>query len=545
MENENNKWEYDYSNLYGTSGSSAGSAGGTGSGTAAGGSAQDTGYVNVGSSGTNAANRYNTQDGTTSQPSGGAGWSSSAGSTAGGTGWSGGPTYQAGGATGYGGGYYGGSAQPEKQKKQRKPIPWGKVGKSVLSLALVFAVGFGGGWLGAALNNSGNRVVVQTVERNEAAALSTTSSTGGSDLTLAQVSAMVSPSVVVITTEAMVSTGSWFGVGQVQSGAGSGVIMSADGYILTCAHVISGASNIIVTIDDVDYTAVLIGEDAESDIAVIKIEATGLVPAVMADSDTLVVGEEVVAVGNPLGELGGTVTNGIVSALNRNVVVEDTEMSLIQTNASVSPGNSGGGLFNMAGELIGIVNAKSADEDAEGLGFAIPVNTALAVAQDLLENGYVSGRPALGVTVLEISDAETAAYYGVSAYGVYIADVTKGGGADKAGLQVGDRIVAINGTEVTTTSDLTGVIGDCAVGDVVSLSIARSGQLMTVEVTLHDRNAGTTAATPSAESDAQSGAAQDGEGQQGTLPGQSGQSGDSQQGGQTPGFPGFGGNGRG
>ena len=238
-----------------------------------------------------------------------------------------------------------------------------------------------------------------------------------------------------------------------------------------------------------DYTANLIGEDAESDIAVVKIDAAGLVPAVMADSDLLVVGEEVVAVGNPLGELGGTVTNGIVSALNRNVVVEDTEMTLIQTNASVSPGNSGGGLFNMAGELIGIVNAKSADEDAEGLGFAIPVNTALQVAQDLLENGYVSGRPALGVTVLEITDAETASYYGVNAYGVYIADVTKGSGADKAGLQVGDRIVAINNTEVTATGDLTGVIADCAVGDVVTLSVARSGQLLTVEVTLGDRNA--------------------------------------------------------
>ena len=470
MQNENNKWNYDYSNLYGAPQQPA-----------------DTGYVNVGSSGTNAANQYNTPDGTagaqsytTAPPR---------------------PEYRSAeptGTTGYAGSYYG-TTPPPRPKKTRKPIAWGKVAKKVLrkavSLVLVFAVGFGGGWLGAAMQGGGN-VVIQTVQRDPAPTGDTTS-TGGADLTLAQVSALVSPSVVVITTEAMVSTGSWFGVGQVESGAGSGVIMSEDGYILTCAHVIEGASNIIVTINDTDYTAVLIGEDSQSDIAVIKINATGLVPAVMGNSDTLVVGEEVIAVGNPLGELGGTVTNGIVSALNRNVVVENTEMTLIQTNASVSPGNSGGGLFNMAGELIGVVNAKSADADAEGLGFAIPVNTAMRVAQDLIENGYVSGRPALGITVMEINNAETAEYYGVTAFGVYIADVTKGSGADKAKLQVGDRIVAINNKEVTQTSDLTDVIAGCEVGDKVTLSIARNGQLLTVEVTLGDRNAAVTSGSGS------------------------------------------------
>ena len=488
MENENNKWEFDYSNLYGTP--------------AGGANTQSTGYVNVGSSGTNAANRYNAADGTTSAAESAAASAEPASETSAHS-WTAGAdtgyhaTEPQTGATGYAGGYYGTTPPPPRAKKSRAPIQWGSVAKGVLkkalTFALVFAVGFGGGWLGSAMNPSGGRVVVQTVERGPSGSTANTTSTGGDNLSLAQVSALVSPSVVVITTEAMVSTGSWFGVGQVQSGAGSGVIMSEDGYILTCAHVISGAANIIVTIDNVDYTAKLIGEDSESDIAVVKIDAAGLVPAVMADSDRLVVGEEVVAVGNPLGELGGTVTNGIVSALNRNVVVEDTEMTLIQTNASVSPGNSGGGLFNMAGELIGIVNAKSADEDAEGLGFAIPVNTVLQVAGDLIENGYVSGRPALGVTVLEIADAETASYYGVNAYGVYVADVTKGGGADKAGVQVGDRIVAINNTEVNATGDLTGVIADCAVGDVVTLSIARSGQLLTVEVTLGDRNAATSA----------------------------------------------------
>ena len=463
MENEN-KWEYDYSSLYGQS--STGSS-----------------YVNVGSSGTNSANQYNANDGThagTTPPP----QSNDAAYT-----YQPEPGPTTGGATGYSGGYYGNPGSANSQRKHKHTTGNG-IGRTVLTLVLAAAVGFAGGWAGAAVNNAGgNHVVMQTVERNNTAASGITTSTGGGNLSLPEVSALVSPSVVVITTEQMVSTGNWFGMGQVQSGAGSGVIMTADGYILTCAHVVDGASNIIVTIDDTDHTAALIGSDAESDIAVLKIEATGLTPCVMTDSDTLAVGEEVVAVGNPLGELGGTVTNGIISALNRDVVVEEHTMSLIQTNASVSPGNSGGGLFNMAGELIGIVNAKSADADAEGLGFAIPVNTAFKIAQQLIETGYVSGRPAMGVSVVEITDAETAAYYGVSAYGVYIADVTKGSGADKAGLQVGDRIISFNGGEVSVNSDLTGAIAECEVGDVVTLTIARSGQILTVEVTLGDRNA--------------------------------------------------------
>ncbi len=364
-------------------------------------------------------------------------------------------------------------------------------------IAAVFAVGFFGGYVGSVFGGSGTNssVVVQQVLRDTEEVTSLSTSTGGVDLTLTQVSAIVSPSVVVITTEQMVASSTWYGGGSVESGAGSGVIISEDGYILTCQHVIDGASNVIVTIDDVDYVAEVIGEDAESDIAVIKINATGLTPAVLGDSDTLAVGEEVVAVGNPLGELGGTVTNGIVSALNRNIYVGDYEMTLIQTNASVSPGNSGGGLFNMAGELIGIVNAKSSDSDAEGLGFAIPVNTAYTIAQSLIENGYVTGRPELGITALTITDADTAAAYGVSAYGIYIYSVNDGSAAQKAGLQSGDRIISIEGIEVATLDNLTDTISDCEVGDTVTLIIARGGQMMSVEVTLGEKGSTSTSST--------------------------------------------------
>ena len=237
----------------------------------------------------------------------------------------------------------------------------------------------------------------------------------------------------------------------------------------------------------------LVGEDTTSDIAVIKIDADGLTPAIVGDSDKLAVGDNVLAVGNPLGELGGTVTSGIVSALNRSVSIQSSgsvnTMSLIQMDASVSPGNSGGGLFNMNGELVGIVNAKSSDSDAEGLGFAIPVNDAVKVAQELLENGYVTGRPYLGISYYAVTDAQTAAQLGVNAYGVYIVEVVKGGPADKAGLQAGDRIVSVDGSEVATQSDLGTLMQDHKAGDTIEITVARGGQMQTVNVTLGEKGA--------------------------------------------------------
>ena len=441
MDNENNKWEYDYSSLYNSN--SSGQPRPT-----------DSGYINVGSSGTNAANQY---DAAPAEPA------------------------------------YGGPAAPEPPEKPRRRRA-GRVLRSVLALVLAAAMGFAGGFAGSQIYGS-PKIVLQSADRSEAAssALATSTSTGGTDLTLPQVSALVSPSVVVITTEQVVySQWYWYGQGQVQSGAGSGVIISDDGYILTCAHVIEDASNITVTIGDTDYTATVIGSDTTSDIAVIKIDATGLTPAAVGNSDNLVVGEEVIAVGNPLGELGGTVTNGIISALNRSVSIQSggavVDMSLIQTNASVSPGNSGGGLFNMAGELVGIVNAKSADSEAEGLGFAIPINDAIAVAQDLLEKGYVSGRPYLGITYVAVTDASTAQQLGVSAYGIYIVEVIDGSPADQAGLEPGDRVISIDNTEIAAQEDLGTIVQSHATGDTISITVARGGQMVTLNVTLGEQS---------------------------------------------------------
>ena len=461
MENEN-KWEYDYSSANSPSG--------------------DTGYPNVGSSGMNTANTAGTySDPAPARPS-----ETSTGN--------GGTTPPPAGPEP--------QAAASKPPKKRRKHSGGRIARGAVALVLAAAMGFAGGFVGARVGNTGNKVVIQQVERTDSSAASGTA-VSSSGMTTSQVSEMVSPSVVVITTEQVVySQWSWYGQNQVESGAGSGVIISSDGYILTCAHVVSGASQITVTIGDTDYTATVVGEDDTSDVAVLKIDATGLTPATVGDSDSLSVGDSVLAVGNPLGELGGTVTSGIVSALNRSVTIQGTSstntMSLIQMDASVSPGNSGGGLFNMNGELIGLVNAKSSSSDAEGLGFAIPINDAIQVAQDLLENGYVSGRPYMGITYIAVTDAQTAAQLNVNAYGVYVVDVVQGGPADKAGLKAGDRIVSVDGTEIAQKDDLGTLLQQHTAGDPLSITVARDGQMQTVSLTLGEKNASNTAAQRSA-----------------------------------------------
>ena len=460
MDNEN-KWEYDYSSQDKNE-------------------SGDTGYPNVGSSGMNTANQYNDP-----QPEPETAYTAPQTDNG------------AGGATPPVHPVQPQDAQPPKKKKK---FNGKRVARSAVALVLAAAMGFAGGFVGAKFGGSGKVVIQQVAPSSTADSASgsdssiTAASSSGSSLTTEQVADLVSPSVVVITTEQVVySQWSWYGQNQVESGAGSGVIISSDGYILTCAHVVDGASTITVTIGDKDYTATLVGEDTTSDIAVIKIDADGLTPATVGNSDSLKVGQSVMAVGNPLGELGGTVTGGMISALNRSVTIQGSSsvntMSLIQMDASVSPGNSGGGLFNMNGELVGIVNAKSSSSDAEGLGFAIPINDAIKVAQELLENGYVTGRPYLGITYLAVTDAQTASQLGVNAYGVYVVEVVKGGPAEKAGLQTGDRIVSVDGTEIASKDDLGTLMQKHAAGDTLSITIAREGQMQTVNVTLGEKTA--------------------------------------------------------
>ncbi len=287
----------------------------------------------------------------------------------------------------------------------------------------------------------------------------------------------VADSVVEISTEAVIN--SYYYGRYISSGAGSGVIISEDGYIITNNHVVENTDTISVLLrDGTKYKATLVGTDEQTDIAVIKIEATGLTYAVMGDSSKLIVGETAIAIGNPLGQLGGTVTDGIISALDRDITIDDETMTLIQTNVAINPGNSGGGLFNIKGELIGIVNAKKAGTTIEGLSFAIPINTAKATAEQILKYGYVRGRAILGVDIKEITTASEAWSYRVGEYGAYVTSFSNGD------FKEWDRIAAIDGNSVSTLSDIRSLLKKYNVGDTVTVTVSRNGRLVDLRVTL-------------------------------------------------------------
>ena len=371
--------------------------------------------------------------------------------------------------------------KPEKKKENNKNVK--VIAITIAILLASTACGFAGSILGNQLVNkntdsNGNAVITKSIVN--------TANTAGSTATTADVVTAVADSVVEISTETVQTNN--FLQQYVSEGAGSGVIIDSNGYILTNNHVIQGASKIQVrTRNGNTYEAKLVGTDAESDLAVIKIEETGL------KSSKLVVGETAIAVGNPLGELGGTVTQGIISALDREITIEGQTMNLLQIDAAINPGNSGGGLFNSSGELIGIVNAKTSASGIEGLGFAIPSNTAQKIAADLIENGYVSGKVKLGVTMIEINDKVTAAQYNVSDYGVYIAQVNANSDAYYGGLKSGDRVVSINGEEIETSSQIKDIIENSSVGDKLSFVVKRGTKEVNLEITLTEYNSSASA----------------------------------------------------
>lgn len=269
----------------------------------------------------------------------------------------------------------------------------------------------------------------------------------------------------------------------VTEGAGSGVILTEDGYIVTNHHVIDGASTIKVRLSNGQtYTAELVGTDSKTDLAVLKISATNLSPAKLADSSKVKVGNFVIAIGNPLGELGGTVTEGIISALDREVTIDGETMALLQTSAAVNPGNSGGGLFNLKGELVGVVNAKSSGNDVEGLAFAIPADTVQKIAQELIQNGYVTGRPQLGVSVVQLARPTMGWQNYYDKAGVYIAQTT-----ENNGLNQGDRLIQIDGTPISTVDDISAVLDQHNVGDTVKVIVSRNGKEASISVKLTEQ----------------------------------------------------------
>ncbi len=296
-------------------------------------------------------------------------------------------------------------------------------------------------------------------------------SAGGDAVSVATVVSRVADSVVEIMTETIVQSGY---IGQyITSGAGSGVIISKEGFIVTNHHVIAGANTITVRMSDgKQFEAVLVGTDEITDVAVLWIDPGNypLSVATLGSSYDLVVGEDILAIGNPLGSLGGTVTEGMISATARDITVNGSSMTLLQVSAPINPGNSGGGLFNLAGELVGVVNAKMSSEEIEGLGFAIPVDTAYEVILEIIDHGYVHGRPSLGVNLAEVSSwRETYVCVNDKSHEV---------------LQYEDLILAVDGTAISSIQELTTVVRKKAVGDTVELTIYRDKKQMTVTVTI-------------------------------------------------------------
>lgn len=305
------------------------------------------------------------------------------------------------------------------------------------------------------------------------------------EVSLVDMIGLVENSVVEIATETVVN-GSIMRQ-YISEGAGSGVIIREDGYIITAYHVIEDASKIKVTLKSGEtYDASLIGSDSDNDVAILKIDKTGLTAAVMGDSDSLRVGETAVAIGNPLGQLGGTVTTGIISALDREIDLGDTIMNLLQTNAAINPGNSGGALFNAKGELVGITIAKSTGSDVEGLGFAIPINDVKNVVNDILTYGYVKGKVQLGANLLDVSNVYMAMMYGLNSTGVYVQSVENGSSAEKAGLKSGDRIVEFAGQDILTVSELKKELSKHEVGESVEIIVVRNGREKTLNVYLSE-----------------------------------------------------------
>ena len=315
--------------------------------------------------------------------------------------------------------------------------------------------------------------------------IKTMSQTGtpNEEFSIKDIAALTKNSIVEISTETVV----WgTRLGQyISEGAGSGIIISNDGYIVTNNHVIEDARKITVKLNSGEsYEAEVIGTYSENDIAVLKIDATNLQPVVLGDSDKLCVGDTAVVVGNPLGSLGGTVTNGIISALDREIDLGDTTMNLLQTNAAVNPGNSGGGLFNGRGELVGIIVAKSAGSDIEGIGFAIPINDVKDDISELKMYGYKRGRVQLGVTLIDVSDSMKAMMYRLDSTGVYIQSVEDNSDADRAGIKVGDKVVSIDNQTIESGNDVKKAIQEKYPGDKISIKVMRNGREKTINVEL-------------------------------------------------------------
>ncbi|MGM9566758.1 MAG: S1C family serine protease [Clostridia bacterium] len=372
------------------------------------------------------------------------------------------------------------SGRPQKPPRKRFPWKtfWKTIGISAAALLLIFNTATSAFLLSDYISD--RHTVAQATPEVSASSSDnvTTASSTGNELSVAEINTKVSPSVVLISGKNMQG-----------EGQGTGVIITEDGYIVTNAHVVSGFSELTVTLNDennTEYPATVVGTDETTDIAVIRINASGLTPAELGTSATLQVGQSVVVIGNPLGkEFSGSVTTGVISALDRQVEFEDGSVyNYIQTDAAINSGNSGGPLVNMQGQVIGINAAKIDTSVAEGMGFAIPIDDVVPVVNDLMEYGYVTDRPYIGIGGEGLNE-QYASFYNLP-QGVHVLSIEEGSPAAKSELQVDDIITHINGVEINSVGQLNNVKNKCKPGDTVELTVYRysTEKTFTVKVEL-------------------------------------------------------------
>lgn len=376
-----------------------------------------------------------------------------------------------------------------KEKKHAKP--WVVALVTALITSLLCTTVLGAFVLIPAMNSSGSAVIFKDgndlrakVDFSTAVGLQGKSASGQEPLSIVEIARQVGPAVVGIVATSQ-SANSIFLIPSQSQSSGSGIIISSDGYIVTNNHVVNGATSLKVILNTKEeYDAKLVGVDAQTDIAVIKIEASGLTSAVLGNSGDVEVGELAVAIGNPLGqELAGTVTTGIISATNRTVTVDDVEYTLLQTDAAINNGNSGGALVNAYGEVIGINSVKMASTGVEGLGFAIPSDIAKPIINDLMTVGYVQGRPVIGINGWRNITKDMSLYYKLPV-GIYVTSVVEFSAAEKAGIRPGDVIVKYNGEKVETVDELNALRDQNKVGDTVTLTIVRDDKTIDISLAL-------------------------------------------------------------
>lgn len=378
---------------------------------------------------------------------------------------------------------------PQQPVQEMKPVKKNRIGMKLTAMALCCALlggTVGGGIVWGVGNHSGETSV--NVSGRTVSQVSLKTVDGQTEMSDAEIYAANVNSVVSINVTGT-SGYNFFGQPVQSASSGSGFVLTSDGYIVTNYHVVKDAQTVKVTMYSGDeYDAQYVGGDEDYDIAVIKIEATGLPAVTLGNSEELNVGDHVLAIGNPLGDLTFSMSGGMVSSVNRTINVDGTPFNMIQTDASINPGNSGGPLLNSYGEVVGIVSAKyssygTSGESVEGLGFAIPINDVISMIQDIMTNGYVSNKAYLGATVGTLTAQMAQQYRYDISEGAFVYSVEDGSPAAQAGLQLGDVITAIDGTEIASMDDLMAAKKGYAAGDTSELTVYRQGETITLSLT--------------------------------------------------------------